>query len=62
MPVLSGKEIFILLKEIDPNVKVIVTSGYEQDDRVSFTMGHGAMGFLRKPYTLITYLKFSIIL
>lgn len=52
MPELSGKEIFIEMCKIDPNVKVIICSGLEQDSRVQDLKTMGIKGFLQKPYNM----------
>jgi|GEM_PF-1962175 len=51
MPKKSGKEAFMELKAFDPSVKVILSSGFRQDDRVSAIINMGVAGFLQKPYT-----------
>jgi len=51
MPEMSGKEAFLKMKEIDPNVKVILTSGFRQDERVEDLMKRGVKVFIQKPYT-----------
>ena len=52
MPVLSGREAFFALREINPAVVVVLTSGFRQDERVDEVMRHGAGLFLQKPYDL----------
>ena len=52
MPKKSGKEVFIELKKINENVKVVLSSGYRQDQRVEETMNLGIGEFLQKPYSL----------
>ena len=52
MPVLSGDRAFKALKEIDPGVRVLVTSGFEDDRRVREVLAAGAAGFIHKPYNL----------
>jgi PAS domain S-box-containing protein len=54
MPNLSGKETYLKLKKIDPNVKVILTSGFKQDERVNEIMELGVQKFISKPYSLQT--------
>jgi two-component system, cell cycle sensor histidine kinase and response regulator CckA len=50
MPGLSGEETFRRLREIDPDVRVILSSGYDQDEaRGRFGAGAPA-GFIQKPY------------
>jgi len=50
MPGLSGEETFRRLREIDPTVSVILSSGYDHDEaRGRFGEGTPA-GFIQKPY------------
>ena len=50
MPGLSGEETFRRLREIDPSVPVILSSGYDHDEaRGRFGEGTPA-GFIQKPY------------
>ncbi|SHJ85495.1 PAS domain S-box-containing protein [Malonomonas rubra DSM 5091] len=51
MPVMSGKETYAALKEIDPQVKVLLSSGFRQDTRVDEILAAGADGFIQKPYS-----------
>jgi PAS domain S-box-containing protein len=52
MPVMSGREAYIALKEINPEVKVVLSSGFRQDSRMDEVLALGADVFLQKPYTL----------
>lgn len=52
MPVLSGRETFKRLREIDPTVTVVVSSGFSKDSELSELRAQGVAGFLRKPYRL----------
>ena len=52
MPDLDGSETFHLLKEINPAVKVIVSSGYAMDGRAQDMLDNGAADFLEKPYRI----------
>ncbi len=52
MPRMSGKETFIQLKEFDPNIKVLLASGFKQDERVRSILEMGGRGFVQKPYDL----------
>jgi len=49
MPRLSGEETFRQLQHIDPGVKVILTSGYTEQDATQPFAGRGLAGFVRKP-------------
>jgi len=52
MPVKSGDQTMKELKEINPEVKVIVCSGFKKDSRVDNILQNGALGFIQKPYTI----------
>ncbi|MBF9014047.1 MULTISPECIES: cache domain-containing protein [unclassified Oceanispirochaeta] len=51
MPEMSGKESFLEMKKIDPEIKVILTSGFRHDERVDDLMAMGIKMFVQKPYT-----------
>jgi two-component system cell cycle sensor histidine kinase/response regulator CckA len=49
---MGGEETFRALREIDPNVRVVISSGYgEQDTASRFTDAEPA-AFIQKPYTI----------
>jgi two-component system, cell cycle sensor histidine kinase and response regulator CckA len=50
MPGMSGAQILRKLKEINPGVKVILSSGYGLQGEVRKVMEEGCMGFIQKPY------------
>ncbi len=52
MPGLSGAETFQELKIIDPEVKVVLSSGYEEAEVSRHFVGKGLVGFLQKPYNM----------
>ncbi|HVM60901.1 MAG TPA: ATP-binding protein [Verrucomicrobiae bacterium] len=52
MPRISGPELFARMKEIDPGVRVIVSSGYSHDQEGRRMLRHGCLGYLQKPYDL----------
>jgi PAS domain S-box-containing protein len=52
MPKLSGKETYIQMKAIDPEVVVVLASGFRQDERVNAILDMGVHRFLQKPYTM----------
>ncbi len=52
MPKMSGSEAYKLLKEIDHEVKVLLVSGFKQDERIKVVLDKGVTGFLQKPYDL----------
>ena len=52
MPGMGGGETFQNLKGIDPEVRVLLSSGYSLDGETQQVMAAGARGFIQKPYRL----------
>lgn len=52
MPHMNGDEAYRELRQINPNVRVILASGYSESDITSRFAGKGLAGCLQKPYTL----------
>lgn len=52
MPQQSGDEVFFCLKELDPNVKVLVISGFSSEKAVRAILASGGLDFLQKPFTI----------
>jgi signal transduction histidine kinase/ActR/RegA family two-component response regulator len=52
MPRISGPELFASMKEINPSVRVIVSSGYSHDQEGERMLRHGCLGYLQKPYSI----------
>jgi PAS domain S-box-containing protein len=50
MPVMGGRETFLALQEIDPDVVVLVTSGYSVAGEAQELLDRGARRFIQKPY------------
>lgn len=50
MPRLSGKETFLVMKEINPDAQVILATGYSKDTTVEEALEQGVVGFLHKPF------------
>jgi len=51
MPVLDGEAVLERLREIDPNVRVILSSGFSESEATRRFEGKHLSGFLQKPYT-----------
>ncbi len=52
MPTMGGKETFRKLKEIDQDVKVMLSSGYSRDGDMETLLSEGCQGFIQKPFSL----------
>jgi two-component system, cell cycle sensor histidine kinase and response regulator CckA len=50
MPHLDGEACYRELRRVDPAVRVIMTSGYNEQDVISRFVGKGLAGFVQKPY------------
>jgi CheY-like chemotaxis protein len=52
MPGMTGRECFRLLKEADPEVRAILSTGYSLEGEVQETMDEGILAFIQKPYRM----------
>jgi PAS domain S-box-containing protein len=52
MPVMSGDAVFNRLKKIDPDVVVLLSSGYSVYGKAKEMLSHGCNGFIQKPFTM----------
>ena len=50
LPKMGGDEVFRRMKIIEPDVKMILASGYLEPDRKADLIKTGALGFVQKPY------------
>lgn len=50
MPVMDGATCFYEMRKINPNIKVLLSSGYDEQDAISRFAGDGLAGFAQKPY------------
>jgi len=52
MPEMSGGKTFDRLKEINPDIKVILSSGYSLSGQAQEILDRGCSGFIQKPFNL----------
>jgi two-component system cell cycle sensor histidine kinase/response regulator CckA len=52
MPDMDGAETFTKLREIDPEARILLCSGYSRDEKVNDLLSRNARGFIQKPFDL----------
>ncbi|MCB0345570.1 MAG: response regulator [Bdellovibrionales bacterium] len=52
MPKMAGDEVFRRLKELDPDVRVLLASGYTSEGRARSVLDSGGLGFVQKPFAV----------
>ncbi len=52
MPEMDGYACFRALKELDPDVRVLLSSGYAPDGKAQAAIEEGVLGFVQKPYRM----------
>jgi CheY-like chemotaxis protein len=51
MPIMDGSEVFSELRMINPQVPVVLSSGFTEQDKLKWMLTRGLRGFIPKPYT-----------
>jgi CheY-like chemotaxis protein len=51
LPVMDGDAVFDELRTLNPDVNVVLSSGFAEQQKVSAMLGQGLRGFVPKPYT-----------
>jgi PAS domain S-box-containing protein len=52
MPKMSGGDTFDRIKELNPTVKVLLSSGYSIDGQANEILARGCRGFIQKPFNM----------
>ena len=52
MPGMSGEETLAHLREVRPDLEVVVSSGYSEAEAMRLFGGARVSGFIQKPYTV----------
>ena len=63
MPVMDGSDVFHELLEINPQVPVVLSSGFAEQERLRAMLAKGMRGFIPKPYTqqkLLTQIRATL--
>jgi CheY-like chemotaxis protein len=50
MPGMSGRDVFMAMQAVDPELRALVTSGYSMRGLVKETLQSGALGYIKKPF------------
>jgi CheY-like chemotaxis protein len=51
MPIMDGSEVFEELRGLDPNVSVMLSSGFTEHQKLRWMLSKGLRGFIPKPYS-----------
>ncbi len=57
LPGMDGGEIFKVLKQLNPDVRVLLSSGYSLNGKAQEILNRGCNGFIQKPYRVNTLAK-----
>jgi two-component system cell cycle sensor histidine kinase/response regulator CckA len=52
MPIMGGGEAYDRMKEINPGIKVLLSSGYSIDGEATEILKRGCNGFIQKPFKM----------
>jgi signal transduction histidine kinase/ActR/RegA family two-component response regulator len=52
MPEMGGSEIYDKMKKLNPNIKVLLSSGYSIDGEATEILKRGCNGFIQKPFSV----------
>lgn len=51
LPVMDGDAVFDELRELNPNINVVLSSGFAEQSKIGAMLSRGLRGFIPKPYT-----------
>jgi CheY-like chemotaxis protein len=51
LPVMDGDAVFDELRGLNPNINVVLSSGFAEQHKISAMLGQGLRGFIPKPYS-----------
>ena len=52
MPEMNGEQCFLALRQVDPSIKVLLSSGHGPNAVITRLLEGGVVGFVQKPYSL----------
>jgi CheY-like chemotaxis protein len=63
LPIMDGDAVFDELRTLNPEVDVVLSSGFAEESKVSSMLAQGLRGFIPKPYTrekLLAQVRFTL--
>ena len=51
LPIMDGDAVFDELRSLNPNINVVLSSGFAEQNKISSMLSQGLRGFIPKPYT-----------
>jgi CheY-like chemotaxis protein len=63
LPIMDGDAVFDELRMLNPDVNVVLSSGFAEESKVSAMLAQGLRGFIPKPYTrekLLSQVRFTL--
>jgi CheY-like chemotaxis protein len=57
MPEMTGGQVFDRLRKIDPQARVLLSSGYSIDGEATAILGRGCDGFIQKPFRIEAFAR-----
>ena len=54
MPHMDGEETFREMRRLSPGVRVLLCSGYNEQDATQHFAGKGLAGFIQKPFNMVS--------
>ena len=55
LPGMNGLETFMKLKKLNPDIKVLLSTGYSIDEKAQEMLRQGCRGYILKPYSVIDF-------
>lgn len=57
LPDMEGLEVYYRMRELEPTVRVLISSGYPIDNETEQLVANGALDFAMKPYKIELFLS-----
>lgn len=52
MPGMGGLEVFQEMKNINPEIRALVSTGYSKGEKINHMLSEGVKGFIQKPFVM----------